>query len=241
MSIDRKALVGFITEIEASRDRAKGETRHQSEILKKAREKGFEPKAMRKVLQRRAMSAVDRDSIDEAVDLYEHALGALATARDAVAGGMSAREAAEKYDVPRGALGVLVRGTENAISDPEHDAETGEITETADLANPPSDESRRHPVYEPGRQRALVTNSDAAPVGCVDGASSLTSLETAVPPCTTPQTDDVPALSVTPVPDEGVKGLAPFDPGPLPSRLDRRVVVRQGEHRGCSVTTEGAQ
>lgn len=107
--LDRKALVGFIVEIEASRDRAKGETRHQSEIFKTAREKGFEPKAMRKVLQRRAMSAVD---------LYEHALGALADAREAVEGGMSAREAAEKFDVPRAALGVIARGSQNAIFDP---------------------------------------------------------------------------------------------------------------------------
>lgn len=130
MSVDRQALVGFIAEIEASRARAKGESRHQSEIFKKAREKNLDPKAMRKVLQRRAMSKTDRENLDEAVDLYEHALGALAKAVEAVRDGMSAREAAEKFSVPRAALGHLARGSKNAISDPPHDPETGEVVET---------------------------------------------------------------------------------------------------------------
>jgi uncharacterized protein (UPF0335 family) len=120
---ERQALIGFITEIEASRERAKGETRHQSEIFKRAREKHLDPKAMRKVLQRRAMSKTDRESLDETIDLYEHALGSLAKAKEAVEGGMSRREAAEKFSVPRAALGHVARGSENAISDPPRDPE----------------------------------------------------------------------------------------------------------------------
>lgn len=119
MNIDKKALIGIIAEIEASRDRAKGETRHQSEILKKAKEQNFDTKAIRKVLQRRAMSEADRDSLDLAIDTYERAMGSLATAKEAVEEGrMSAREASEHFNVPRGALSVVTSGAKNAISEP---------------------------------------------------------------------------------------------------------------------------
>lgn len=166
---EREKLIGFIAEIEASRDRAKSETRHQSDVFKKAKESGFDNKAMRKVLQRRAMSRVDREKMDELVDAYEHALGALAQAREAVSAGMSAREAAERYHVPRGALGVLA-GARNVISEPlakpdiisppevatlpaatpAHDLETGEIDPPA----APLDDPLALPPHLDRRQRA---------------------------------------------------------------------------------------
>ena len=120
MNIDKKALIGIITEIEASRERAKGETRHQSEILKRAKEQNFDTKAIRKVLQRRAMSEADRDSLDLAIDTYERAMGSLATAKEEVESGrMSAREAAERFNVPRGALSVVTGGRKNEIPEPD--------------------------------------------------------------------------------------------------------------------------
>jgi uncharacterized protein (UPF0335 family) len=116
MNIDKKALIGIISEIEASRERAKGETRHQSDILKKAKEQNFDTKAIRKVLQRRAMSEADRDSL-------ERAMGSLATAKEAVdTGRMSAREASEHFNVPRGALAVVTGGGKNEISEPGDEA-----------------------------------------------------------------------------------------------------------------------
>jgi uncharacterized protein (UPF0335 family) len=123
MNIDKKALIGIISEIEASRERAKGETRHQSDILKKAKEQNFDTKAIRKVLQRRAMSEADRDSLDLAIDTYERAMGSLATAKEAVdTGRMSAREASEHFNVPRGALAVVTGGGKNEISEPGDEA-----------------------------------------------------------------------------------------------------------------------
>lgn len=123
MNIDKKALIGIITEIEASRERAKAETRHQSDILKKAKEQNFDTKAIRKVLQRRAMSEADRDNLDLAIDTYERAMGSLATAQEAVESGrMSAREASEHFNVPRGALAVVTGGSKNAISEPSEAA-----------------------------------------------------------------------------------------------------------------------
>lgn len=148
MNIDKKALIGFITEIEASRERAKAETRHQSEILKQAKEKQFDTKAIRKVLQRRAMSAGDRDSLDLAVDTYERAMGSLAAAQEAVnEGRMTGRQAAEHYGVPRGALAVVTGGSKTGFSShPAHDAdgvitETGEADKSGAAAGQPSEPS----------------------------------------------------------------------------------------------------
>ena len=107
MNIDKKALKGFITEIEASRTRAKGETTHQSEIFKRAKQRGFDTKAMRKVLQRRAMNEGDRENLDLMIDTYEVALGEKRAAVEAMEQGMSAREAAEKFDLPRAAVTTL--------------------------------------------------------------------------------------------------------------------------------------
>ena len=140
MNIDKKALIGIITEIENSRERAKAETRHQSEILKKAKEQNFDTKAIRKVLQRRAMSEADRDSLDLAIDTYERAMGSLATAQAAVdEGRMSGREAAEHFNVPRGALATVTRGPKNEISEPTPNPEDGDdgITDAALRAGAP--------------------------------------------------------------------------------------------------------
>lgn len=145
MNIDKKALIGIIVEIEASRERAKGETRHQSEILKKAKEKNFDTKAIRKVLQRRAMSNADRDSLDLAVDSYERAMGVLASATEAVdEGRMSAREAAEHFGVPRGALSTTARGPKTGFSSqpPPRDTERGEAHETSPVAGSADGPSR---------------------------------------------------------------------------------------------------
>lgn len=163
MNIDKKALIGIITEIEASRERAKAETRHQSEILKQAKEKQFDTKAIRKVLQRRAMSAGDRDSLDLAVDTYERAMGSLASAQEAVAEGrMTGRQAAEHYGVPRGALAVVTGGSKTGFS--SHDPETGEVNDQDD------GDSGREPAVRVGAAVAAM-GGDArafgmAAVGC---------------------------------------------------------------------------
>ena len=153
MNIDKKALIGIITEIEASRERAKGETRHQSEILKKAKEQNFDTKAIRKVLQRRAMSAGDRENLDIAIEAYERAMGSLAAAQEAVnERRMSAREAAEHYGVPRGALAVVTGGSKTGFSSqPAHDAD-GVIIETGEADTSGADAGRPSEPSAPAEQ-----------------------------------------------------------------------------------------
>lgn len=195
---ERKKLIGFIAEIEASRDRAKGETRHQSEVFKKAKESGFDNKAMRKVLQRRAMSDADRDKMDEAINDYEHALGALALAKEAVSSGMSAREAAERYHVPRGALGILT-GARNAISEPDADPDTGEVI------SPPVEMVVEEGISVlSGRDETSDEISSAASHGRVDDASVSPPADV-VPPTANPQMEGVAPPSVTPAPSAGIE------------------------------------
>lgn len=122
MNLDKKALAGFIKEIEDSRDRAKGETEFQRDVFKRAREKHFDVKAMRIVLQRRAMEPSKRDEQDYNVEAYEMALGAKKDAVEAMEQGASAREAAERYNLPRAAVTALKGGTENENFEPTRDA-----------------------------------------------------------------------------------------------------------------------
>jgi uncharacterized protein (UPF0335 family) len=76
MNIDKKALKGVVDEIEASRARQRGETEFQREALKAAVKKHqLDAKAIRIVLQRRAMGDTKRDEQDYYVHAYELALG----------------------------------------------------------------------------------------------------------------------------------------------------------------------
>ena len=159
MNLDAKALSGFIKEIEDSRDRAKAETDFQRDVFRRAREKHFDVKAMRIVLQRRAMDASARDEQDYNVHAYESALGAKKLAVEAMEQGVSAREAARAHGLPRAAVAALKpaaeTGAENEIFEPNHEverAEAGPIAEaptdgqggatgpldTDDLAIPPA-------------------------------------------------------------------------------------------------------
>jgi uncharacterized protein (UPF0335 family) len=118
MNLDKKALAGFIREIEDSRERQKAETVFQRDVFGRAREKHFDVKAMRIVLQRRAMEPGKRDEQDYNVHAYELALGAKKDAVEAMEQGASAREAAEKYDLPRAAVTALKPDMKNANIDP---------------------------------------------------------------------------------------------------------------------------
>ncbi len=131
MNLDKKALAGFIKEVEDSRDRQKGETELQRGVFKRAREKHFDVKALRIVLQRRAMETTRRDEQDYNVHAYELALGAKKLAVEAMEQGATAREAARAHGLPRAAVTALKAGTENGNFEPEpdHDPATGEVIE----------------------------------------------------------------------------------------------------------------
>jgi len=162
MNLDKKALAGFIQEIEGSRDRQKGETEFQRDVFKRAREKHFDVKAMRIVLQRRAMEPGKRDEQDYNVSAYEIALGAKKDAVEAMERGASAREAAERYNLPRAAVTALKADSENANFEPPHDAD-GVITEKKPQdGNTESSGERAEPLGASGP--ALICTLTTAPL-----------------------------------------------------------------------------
>lgn len=132
MNIDKKALKAVVDEIEASRTRQKGETEFQREALKRAaKNHQLDAKAVRIVLQRRAMGDTKRDEQDYYVHAYELALGGKKDAMEALERGASTREAAKIGGISNGAAAALAKGAQKSsfVSAP-HDPKTGEITDS---------------------------------------------------------------------------------------------------------------
>jgi uncharacterized protein (UPF0335 family) len=114
MNIDKKALKSIVDEIEASRARQKAETEHQREVMKRAKGHQLDTKAVRIVLQRRAMGETKRDEQDYYVHAYERALGGKKAAMEALASGATIREAAEAGGISTGAAGNLAKAVQKS-------------------------------------------------------------------------------------------------------------------------------
>ncbi len=114
MNIDKKALKGIVDEIEASRLRQKAETEHQREVMKRCKPHQLDAKAVRIVLQRRAMGDTKREEQDYYVHAYEHALGGKKAAMEALENGATIREAAAAGGISTGAAGNLAKVVQNS-------------------------------------------------------------------------------------------------------------------------------
>ena len=130
MNINTKALKGVIEEVEASKLRQKAEADFQREAIKRAvKEHQLDGKAIRIVLQRRAMGDQKRDEQDYFVHSYELALGGKKLAADALANGATVREAAAIGGISTGAAGNLAKVVQKSPKlDTPHDAD-GVVTE----------------------------------------------------------------------------------------------------------------
>ena len=114
MNIDKKALKSIVDEIEASRARQKAETEHQREVMKRAKAHQLDTKAVRIVLQRRAMGDTKRDEQDYYVHAYELALGGKKTAAEALEAGATIREAAKAGGISTGSAAALARDVQKS-------------------------------------------------------------------------------------------------------------------------------
>lgn len=114
MNIDKKALKGIVDEIEASRARQRGETEHQREVMKRAKAHQLDAKAIRIVLQRRAMGESKREEQDYYVHSYELALGGKKAALEALEQGASVREAAKAGGISTGSAGNLAKAVQKS-------------------------------------------------------------------------------------------------------------------------------
>jgi uncharacterized protein (UPF0335 family) len=124
MNIDKKALKGIVDEIEASRLRQKAETDHQREVMKRCKPHQLDSKAVRIVLQRRAMGTTRRDEQDYYVHSYEVALGGKKAAMEALENGATVREAAAAGGISTGAAGNLAKAVQKS---PFVDTETPDL------------------------------------------------------------------------------------------------------------------
>ena len=152
MNIDKKALKGVVDEIEASRARQKGEAEFQREAIKRAvKQNQLDGKAIRIVLQRRAMGDEKRDEQDYYVHAYEVALAGKKLAAEALENGASIREAAKAGGISTGSAAALAKGVQKSEKI-EHDAD-GVITP---LPEPADDDM---PEIPPFLRRAARTGT----------------------------------------------------------------------------------
>lgn len=114
MNIDKKALKSIVDQIEASRARQKAETEHQREVMKRAKAHQLDTKAVRIVIQRRAMGATKRDEQDYYVHAYEIALGGKKDTIEALERGASTREAARIGGISNGAAAALAKSAQKS-------------------------------------------------------------------------------------------------------------------------------
>ena len=68
-------LAGFVSEIEATRDRKKQIGDQEKEIFASAKAKGYDPKTIRRILTIRASDAKKHQEAETLLDTYMHALG----------------------------------------------------------------------------------------------------------------------------------------------------------------------
>lgn len=132
MRIDAERLRGFLDCMHEEADERDKRTAQISQIVKAAKEAGFDTKAVRKVFARERMDEGERARQDDLLETYEGALGGKGRALQAIREGMPVGEAAEKYDVHRATLARarhVANGPSNATT-PPHDPTTGEITDS---------------------------------------------------------------------------------------------------------------
>lgn len=119
-------LKSLVERIERNRAEKKALTDHERDLFTEADRGGFDKKALRRVLQRRAMGDGACAELDGIVDTYELALSSKTLAAELIRGGATVAQAAAKAGV---GVGTAHR-SKKLISGISHDAETGEITES---------------------------------------------------------------------------------------------------------------
>lgn len=127
-------LRSIVERIERNREEKKAFAQHERDLFAEAKSKDFDTKALRRVLQRRAMGDEACSQLDGLIETYEAALGGKRVAAEAIQQGASIREAAKKAGVGYG----TARRAKNRVSGsvPPHDPDTGEIEEPPAGASP---------------------------------------------------------------------------------------------------------
>ncbi len=184
--VNADRLKSFVERVEKLEEERKAIGGDIKDVYAEAKGVGYDVKTMRWAVQERSADASDRAERDSLRDVYAHALGMP---------GATYRDVAEQFNVPKSTLHRLVpkslRGTRPMVDGdlgewlPEHDPDTGELTETGDSEclsgrDAPSDEHSEScgggdfaPSTSP-TQGPVVSEPDEtrpAVAGCASGTS----------------------------------------------------------------------
>jgi len=130
MSAER--LKSYIDRIERLRAEKRTIAEDERDLFTEAKSSGYDTKALRRVLQRRAMDPSERQTLDDLVDAYEVALGVKAEAARMVAQGATVREAAKATGLSVGSVSAAARVQKTRIIEQPTVQKTQEI-EQADM------------------------------------------------------------------------------------------------------------
>jgi uncharacterized protein (UPF0335 family) len=130
MKIDAERLRGILDCMHDEADERDTRSAQIRDIVKAAKEAGYDTKAVRKVFTRERMDEAERSKQDDLLETYEGALGGKGRALQAISEGVPVGEACAANGVHRATVARarhVANGASNAT--PPHDSETGEIIE----------------------------------------------------------------------------------------------------------------
>ncbi len=120
-------LLSLSKRINAALDRVDEERAHVADIYAEAKSAGYIPKILRKAITRQRMDASKRQEEDSILDLYDHALGNVGRALEAISKGATWEEAGKAHGVPRASLARAAAVSKRREMIPDHDPDTGVI------------------------------------------------------------------------------------------------------------------
>lgn len=126
--IDAEKLRGFLDCMHDEADARDERSVAIRDIVKTAKEVGYDTKAIRKVFVRERMDEAERSKQDDLLESYEHALGGKGRALVAIAEGASVKEAAKANGVHRATIARARRVAKQPSNATPHDPETGEVS-----------------------------------------------------------------------------------------------------------------
>lgn len=165
-------LRGFVGEIEAADDRIANQNRLKSDIFKNAKAKGFNIKALRKVIAARRMDIIDRAKLDNDFDLYMLHVESLAHAHVEIIEEFD-HETGEILDHQSTAALKEVQNFQQDVSAHEA-AESSQSLQAGTQAPPVDTQSATTAAAIGGEDIAPVLSVDpqSLPVAQLDGAQS---------------------------------------------------------------------
>lgn len=167
-NVSAPRLKSFIERIEKLREEKKAVGSDERDVFSEAKGVGFDAKAMREVLKRRAMDAGDRDEWDMLVDTYEHALGLRGEAARIVSAGGTYDEAAEATGLSRATVARSVASIKNAENETTKVARQEEEVAAGRDAIPGLGVADRSATSPGGSEHRLpaLGRSAVVPLGC---------------------------------------------------------------------------